>query len=211
MTIELKVDFTPVINDIARVLSTASVEIQKRATYNALNYVGDKARTKVRKHVANQTSAKYGAVVKYITTTHRAHPNSLRYEIGAKGPAMPLTAFKIKGRAGDRKFQVFAWNEWKTYGGSAFLMRFKSGGQLVPVKRVAPHTWSGKHGYSPAKKRLAGMGGHIRQLWGPIIPKEMLRDGKETKRYLETVVPYEFVPRLEHEIAQAMIRAAKGK
>jgi hypothetical protein len=188
-----QVDFTPVIRDIKRVLSTASEEVQRRATYNAVNHVGDKARTAIRRHLAAQTSAPYGAVVKYVKTTHKAHPGNLTYKIGNKGPAMPLKDFKIKGKAGAKsgEFSVFVWHKSFVTRKKAFLIRFRSGG-LTPVTRKGRHN----------------AGGKLRQLWGPIIPKEMLRGGEETLNYLQGQLPREFVARLEHDIAQAMIRAA---
>lgn len=191
----ISVDFGPVVHKIEAVLKGASAEIRGKALYNTVNFVGDKALTKVRRHISHQTSAKYGYVIKHVTNTKRAHPGNFSYTIGAKDKAMPLQAFLKGGKPGDKKVVVQVWGRQRTLTKSVFLISFKTG-EVVPVKRIAQR--GGSH---------AAGGGKIKTLWGPIIPREMLRGGFETRDYLERVVPEEFPVRLEHELAQAFKRA----
>lgn len=190
------VDFTPVINDIKAVLSKASEEIQKRATYNALNHVGDKALTRVRRHLAHQTSVKYGRIMNRVWSV-RAHPGRLAYVIHAQDTAIPLKEFMLGGVPGAKKVTFRAWNEQHTLKKNVFVMEFGRG--PVPMKRT------GKHSHGPGKGPL-----NAKQLYGPVVPHEMLRKDKETLRYIASIVPLELLPRLEHEIAQAFGRAAKA-
>jgi hypothetical protein len=189
------VDFSPVIADIKRVLSTASEEIQRNATYNALNAVGGPLLTHVRRDIAKQTSAPYGRVMSRVWAD-KAHPNKLAYVIHAEDTAMPLKDFMKGGKPGDKKFTVKVWGKQKTYKKNVFVMDFGRG--PTPVKRVEKHQ-------TPGKGKLGA-----KALWGPIIPREMLRADTPSMRTLLEVVPYKLLPRLEHEIAQAFGRACKA-
>lgn len=189
------VDFSPVIRDIKAVLAKASEEIQRRATYNALNAVGGPALTAVRRDVAKQTSAPYGRVMSRIYAD-KAHPNKLAYTIHAEDTAMPLKDFMKGGaKAGDKKFTVKVWGKQQTFKKDVFVMDFGRG--PTPVKRVEKHM-------TPGKGKLGA-----KAMWGPILPKEMIRTGFPSYNHLLEVVPMKLLPRLEHEIAQAFGRAAK--
>ncbi|WP_043688246.1 hypothetical protein, partial [Streptomyces xylophagus] len=49
--------------------------------------------------------------------------------------------------------------------------------------------------------------GKIRTLWGPIIPKEMIRPGNPSTYHIASAIPTQLGPVLMHELEQAVIRA----
>jgi len=44
-------------------------------------------------------------------------------------------------------------------------------------------------------------------LWGPIIPKEMIRPGNPSTYHIASAIPTQLGPVLMHELEQAVIRA----
>ena len=215
------VDFTPVIGDITRVLQKAESRAQaEQAVMWGLNQVGDKARTKVRRKLGEQTYVRYARISKDITAD-RAHPNRLSYKILAKDSAIPLREF-LHGtvRAGQKRVPYRAWKNQKTQvltkhvfimgprGGGGGKVRFKRGRAQGDAGRVIGPGL----GLGPVKRVSKGHGaGSLRSLWGPIIPHEMLRKDDITFRYIQTVVPVEFVPVLEQKLAAIMAGAGAKK
>ena len=182
------VDFTPVVTKLKLALDCYSVEIQRRATYNALNAVCDPLLTATRRHVRDQSGAKYGRVMKAIKAK-RAHPNNLRYTIQAQDGPMKLSEFARGLRPGQGDPSASPWNKTRRFHG-AFTIRFRSGAVEI-VKRIGRHNKAGK----------------IRVLFGPILPREMLRPHSPSLQEIADVVPLKLVPRLLHELEQAQIRA----
>ncbi len=182
------VDLTDAMSRLNVALSVYSEEVKMRALYNAINKLGSKLLTAVRRDVAQETGAKYGRVMKAIKAD-KAHPNRLFFRIVATDQAMKLSDFARTLRAGAKNPSAAPWNKSRRFKG-AFVIRFKSGATEI-VKRIGRHNKSGK----------------IKMLWGPIIPKEMIRPGNpSTKRIIEAI-PIGLAPVLMHELEQAVARA----
>jgi hypothetical protein len=186
----IHVDMRGVFPKLKLALEDYSKEVQRRALYNALNSACGPLLTAVRRHVTKQTSAKYNRVMSHIKAK-KAHPNNLTYRIDAKDTAMPLSDFGPKFRPGQKNIRLLVWGKRQTFHGS-FAVTFEGKTQIV--KRVGPH---GKKG-----ERL-----NVKMLWGPIIPKEMLREGFPSRAEIERVVPERLLKRIPHELEQAVIRA----
>jgi len=210
---EIFVDFTPVQRDIQRVLSKAASEAQaQRAIMWGLNQVGAKALTKARRALVAQTSVPYSRVMGHVVGKP-AHPNHLAYRIEARDTAIPLKQF-LNGtvRAGQKSVPVLVWGEKRVIKGHAFMIGPGSGKARYRRGKIQTKETTGSgHELFPVKRVASGHGeGSLKALWGPIVPKELLRDSKPTKNYLETVVPVEFVPVLEQKL-DAIMAGAGGK
>ena len=144
------------------------------ALARALNHTGDKARTQVARALVKQTGVKYGAVRK-VLSTRLASRSTLVYRIIGAGGYISLKEFDA--RQTSKGVSAAPWGK----------------------RRVFPHTFI-----------VASLGGHvferkghqrlpIRKLWGPAIPKEMLKD--QSRRAFETTVAAELPSRVEHEVS----------
>lgn len=182
------VDLTDAMSRLTVALNVYSKEVQDRALYNAINKLGDKLLTAVRRDVAQETGAKYGRVMKAIKAD-RAHPRRLFYRIVATDQAMKVSDFARSLKPGKKNPSASPWNKSRSFKG-AFVIRFKSG-QTEIVKRIGRHN----------------KGGKIRTLWGPIIPKEMIRPGNPSTAHIASAIPSGLGPVLQHELEQAVARA----
>lgn len=185
--VNIRVDFKPVIADIKKALSRYSEEVQRRALYNALNHEGAILYTATKRNLVAQTSIKYSRVSSHLKEI-KAHPNKLTYMIVAKDTATRLQDFRGGGKPGG-KARYFVWNRSRTFKG-AFMITTKSG-QTIPVKRIAKG-----HG-----------AGSLKGLYGPIMPKEMIRPGSMTIDQIKEAMPRRILPRVIHELEYAAIRA----
>lgn len=159
------------------------------AIRRAINWTGDKARTQVVRQLAKQTGAKYGAV-RRATLTKRANYGNLAYRIIAFGGFLSLKEFGARQRRDG--VSAAPWGK-RTVFRHAFISSAMGGHvfvrELVAGKRVG---------------RLP-----VRQLWGPAIPREMLRG--ETKEAFSKTVEASLEPRLEHELLALLAgHAPKG-
>ncbi len=182
------VDLTDAMSRLTIALNVYSQEVQQRALYNAINKLGSKLLTAVRRDVVAETGAKYGRVMKAIKAD-RAHPNRLFYRIVASDQAMKVSDFARSLKPGTKNPSASPWNRSRRFNG-AFVIRFKSGASEI-VKRIGRHNKSGK----------------IRTLWGPIIPKEMIRPGNPSTQRIARAIPDGLEPVLRHELTQAVARA----
>lgn len=182
------VDLTDAMTRLSVALSVYSDEVKDRALYNAINKLGDKLLTAVRRDVAQETGAKYGRVMKAIKAD-RAHPRRLFFRIIATDQAMKVSDFARSLKAGKQNPSASPWNKSRSFKG-AFVIRFKSGATEI-VKRIGRHN----------------KGGKIRTLWGPIIPKEMIRPGNPSTAHIASAIPSGLGPVLMHELEQAVARA----
>ncbi|MGZ6199165.1 MAG: hypothetical protein ACXWNL_16135 [Vulcanimicrobiaceae bacterium] len=185
------VDLTEAMNKLKVALSVYSQEVKDRALYNAINKLGSKLLTGVRRDVRDQTGAKYGRVVKAIKAD-KAHPRRLTYKIIATDQAMKLSDFARTLTPGKKNPSAAPWNKSRRFKG-AFVIRFKSGATEI-VKRIGKHN----------------KGGKIRTLWGPIIPKEMIRAGNPSTKRIMEAIPMGLQPVLMHELDEAVKRAKKA-
>jgi len=209
---EIFVDFTPVQRDIQRVLSKAASAAQaERAVMWGLNQVGAKALTKARRALVAQTSVPYSRVMGHVKG-NPAHPNRLAYKIEASDTAIPLKQF-LHGtvKAGQKKVPILAWGETRVLTKHVFIIAPGGDGGKRRYRRGIAQKGGSATELFPVKRVKSGHGaGSLKALWGPIVPKELLRDSKPTKNYLETVVPAEFVPVLEQKL-DAIMAGAGGK
>lgn len=149
-----------------------------------INHTGDKAKTRVIRALAKQmglTQRKLkdsGAI-----STHRANFDNLEYTIKASGREIPLKEFGAKQfRYGVR---AKAWGSSRQYRGAfIFAGNFRSG------KFVG-----GGHVF----KRVGKASKPIEKLYGPSIPKEMVKDQSQ-QAFAD--VALEVGPRIEHEVSR---------
>lgn len=156
----------------------------KPALARAINHTGNKARTQVGRALVKQVGAKYG-VIKDALTTRPASPSSPVYRIIAKGGYISLKRFGAR----QTRLGVSAapWGK----------------------RRVFPHTFIvpslGGHVFErKGKSRVP-----IRKLWGPAIPRELVKD--QSKVAFETTVAAELPRRLEHEVTAILRGNAPSK
>lgn len=125
----------------------------KLAMVRAINHETAKAYTQVKRVLRDETGIKYGDINKAVKRK-RASYNALRMSaaIIARGGAMPLKYFQAR----QFKYGVRAkpWNKARQFKG-AFI-----------VKSLSGHVF-----HRTSKKRLP-----IEMLWGPSLPKELVRE-----------------------------------
>jgi hypothetical protein len=167
-------------------LAKAFAEVGKNikpALAHAINRTGDKARTQVTRSLGKQMGLPYGAVRKALVTIP-ASGDRLVYKIVAKGGYMSLKEFgavqKPKG------VQAAPWGK----------------------RRVFPHTFI-----------VPSLGGHvfervgrsrlpIRKLWGPAVPKELVKD--QSKAAFEQTVAADLPRQIETEVNAVLKAAARS-
>lgn len=154
-----------------------AVNEQGRIRRAAVNRAGDMAYTRVVATLASETGAANREVRKEVSK-HRAVNHDAIYRIVARGGYWPLKRFRPKqGKAG---VSASPWN----------------------VKRVFKGTFFGPNAHvyrRTSKKRFP-----IEKLWGPAIPKEMVRG--RTAEVANEVVADELPKRLIHETDRAIAR-----
>lgn len=144
------------------------------AIRRAINHVGDKARTRVVRTLAAQAGVKYGDARRAVTVT-RATYDRMLYRIAARGQPIPLSWFGAR--------------------------QTKKGVSAAPwgKRRVFPHTFLWPRVGGRVFVRTGKGRKPIRQLWGPALPKELLK--AETAAAFRLIVSTELPPRVAHEIA----------
>ena len=133
-----------------------------RAFNRALNREGDKIRTRIRRSLRQQTGAK-ASLINRETRSIRSSFSNLTYTIEARGDYLGLSHFS------PRQFgygvRAKPWGRWQKFD-SAFLVGSLGNNAFVREGRA----------------RLP-----IRKLYGPAIPKEMLKDA--TREAFEAAQP----------------------
>lgn len=149
----------------------------------ALNRVGDMAFTQVKRILAKETGAKVGRVAKALSKI-RASYGTHDYEIRARDEFMTLKDFGP--RQGKKGVSAAPWHK----------------------RRVFAHTFIGPNRH--VFKRLTAARKPIEKLWGPAIPREMMR-GK-TEQYVNEVAATHLVPRILYETEReiARVKATHG-
>jgi len=168
----------------------------------ALNRTGDMANTRVKRVLSSGMGIKNLKIHKAVVTK-KASANELVYEIIGTGRHFSLidskgvkTTTRVVPRA-DGKFGGFtraqfvsagAWGVNEQYDG-AFIAR----GQAGQTKGAgAGHIFA----------RTSDARHPIRKLWGPAIPREMVR--KRTETIVEDMVDSVLTKRLEHELGRLL-------
>ena len=143
-----------------------------------LNHVGGTARTKVKSTLAKQMGLPAGTVDARLITK-RAYPGNQSFEITAAGRPIPLAEFDA--RQTRRGVSARPWGQRRVFPGT-FIVE-KLGGQVF--RRVG-------------RARLP-----IVKLWGPSIPREMLRD--EVPRVFFEEIRTKLPIRLQHELRRVLV------
>lgn len=123
----------------------------KTAMRMALNDTGRQVTTKVKRSLAKQSGVQYGAVNKAMTQSFASNAH-LEFHIKGTGKHFGLTDFK----ASQRKKGVSAapWGK----------------------RRIFPHTFFVPKLGNQVFRRTGKLRFPIEKLWGPSIPREMVRD-----------------------------------
>ncbi|MFD2676976.1 phage tail protein [Camelimonas lactis] len=168
----------------------------------ALNRVGDMANTRVKRLLSSSMGVKNLKIHKAVVTK-KANKDSLIYEITGTGRHFSLIDSKgvkvasrmvprADGKFGGQTRAQFvtagAWGVSEQYDG-AFIAR----GQAGQTKGAgAGHIFA----------RTSDARHPIRKLWGPAIPREMVR--KRTETIVEDMVDTVLTRRLEHELGRLL-------
>lgn len=143
-----------------------------------LNHVGGTARTKVKSALAKQMGLPAGTVDARLITK-RAYPGNQSFEITAAGRPIPLADFDA--RQTRRGVSARPWGNRRVFPGTFIVETL--GGQVF--RRAG-------------RARLP-----IVKLWGPSIPREMLRD--EAPRVFFQEVRTKLPIRLHHELRRVLV------
>lgn len=142
---------------------------QLKALTSAMNRTGDMVFTKVVRSLEAQTGAQQKRI-RAALKKKRANPTGLKFEIVAKDKFLSLKDFNpVKTKGG------ISAAPWKT-------RRVFRGTFLGPGQHVFRRTGENK----------------IKKLWGPAIPREMLRG--ETGKTARKIVAEVFPQRIQHEM-----------
>jgi hypothetical protein len=123
----------------------------------ALDEVGNKTKTQTMRAVAAQAGVKYGAVKGVVSSRQAMGAGSGQYEIIARGATLSLKEFAPRQTA--KGVSAAPWGK----------------------RRVFPHTFIGPGGHIFARKGKSRL--PIHKLFGPAIPKEMVKDEAERTFY----------------------------
>jgi hypothetical protein len=176
MTPEISVNFklTANLSKIVESMGAAS----KYAVFKAIDEVGNKAKTQVIRETAKQAGVKYGRALAVISSRQAMGAGAGQYVITARDVTMALKEFApARTPTG---ISAAPWGKRKTF----------------------EHSFLGPGGHDfvrTSKKRLP-----IRKLWGPAIPKEMVRDKAEAAFYAVTG------QLMEAAMAKWLLRAGTG-
>lgn len=147
----------------------------------ALNHTGNKTFTGVKRVLAKQVGVTQTTIVKRGALRKRpANFSSLEFRISSSGEYMPLKDFKPNQQK--KGVKASPWGKRRLFE-STFI-----------VDKLGGHVWK-----RVGKARLP-----IEKLYGPSIPKEMVKDASQKEFY--RIVSTSLRPRVEHELR----RATKG-
>ncbi|MCT8970596.1 phage tail protein [Microbaculum marinisediminis] len=178
--VEVRVDASE-IDRLARGVGELAAASRDKATVRAINHVGNKGFTAVRRATARQAGLKVGDAGKAMRK-ELASTSAPIYRIIGRGAHLP--AFKFGGRQTRRGASAAPWKKRRVFPGT-FVARMGTG-HVGIFRRTG-------------SKRLP-----VRELWGPSIPVEMIRD--DAKTTFERLVDSELLPRLGHELAREVDR-----
>ncbi len=169
-------------------IAAATRKLEGRTAYTALrravNHTGDRTFTAVKRAVANQAGVSQSiAVDKGGIRKRRANASALEYLIISKGGYLPLRYFKPTQLSKGTK--ASPWGSRKLFE-HAFM---------GPRPGLLASRLKGNVFVRSSDRRLP-----IRKLWGPAIPREIVRD--ETARQFEAVASTSLPSRVEHEITR---------
>lgn len=151
--VAVRVEFTPHIAPLFERAGLKSVY----AVAKAIDEVGNKTKTVVIRSVAKQAGVKYGRAKGVINARQAMGAGMGSYEIVARDVTMSLKEFGPRRTA--KGVSAAPWGK----------------------RRVFPHTFMGPNGHVFVRKGKARL--PIHKLFGPAIPKEMVKDQTEQAFY----------------------------
>lgn len=152
-----------------------------RGEARAINHVGNKAFTRVRRETARQTGLKVGDV-NAAMRKRLATAGEPVYRIIGRGAHFP--AYKFGGRQTRKGASAAPWNKRRVFPGT-FVARMPTGHVGIFHRKTAERR-------------------PIKELWGPAVPVEMIKG--EAKSAFEQLVGAELMPRLAHELDREVLR-----
>ena len=182
MPVTLHIDASD-LGDMAQAFRDIARDEKTKIIHRALNRTGDQAFTVVKRVLAKETGLKVGRVARHLKK-NRAGPNLLRYEIEARGGYLTITKGNFGARQIRKGVSHKAWGRRQTADG-AFIPK----GRRVAFKRLS-------------RARLP-----IKALYGPSIPREMVRG--ESDKAIRIKVAAVFIPRVLHETNRSIARAKR--
>jgi DNA-binding transcriptional regulator of glucitol operon len=199
MTFEVKVDVREVVNAATQI--TALGKRTRKAIVSALSRAGDMGFTQVRRSLAEQTGIKQADLVHGSSGIRKqlATLGSLEYDVVAKSSCTPLSYFNpTQTGAG---VSASPWGQRRVFQG-AFMATVKSGHVGVWAHEAGPAQYARRvHAYYSQV--------NIRQLWGPSITKEMIKEPTPTA--FKKAVTDNFTPRLTHELERMIAAINPGQ
>lgn len=168
-----------------------------RAEVRALNHIGNKAFTEVKRALVKQTGIQYGKVDRAVSR-RLAFAGVAGVGDGAVGRTLE---YSLEGKGGELSLKYFRPRETK------------SGVSAAPwnERKVFPGTFL-KGGRFPDRVAISSMGGHVfsrtgagrlpvERKWGPAIGKEIVKD--QALAAFQSKAS-EFPARLEHEVRRLL-------
>lgn len=169
-------------NRIASALAAIDDKRGRTALRLAVNHTGAKAFTGVKRALARQVGLpQYKIVAKGGLRTVKATYESLDFQIRSRGRFLSLKDFGA--RQLKRGVRAKVWGRWQL-----FPTTFMGPRPGVIAAALGGHVFD-----RVSRKRLP-----IRRLWGPAIPREMVRD--QSAEEFERVVSSSLPDRVAHEI-----------
>ena len=185
--VAVKIKFTKELSCLFKNLETNAAKNIARA----IDKVGNKTKTIVKRATAKQAGVKYGSLGNTITSrTTIGHGGAIargEYEIIARGVTLSMKEFTPRQDA--HGISAKPWGKLRHFE-HAF---FGPGGHVF----VRAHPNQGtRRGPRPVHSQLP-----IRKLWGPSIPKEMIKD--EAEQVFYRTVAELLGPAIEAQLAKA--------
>lgn len=173
----------------------------RRAYSMALNKVATTVNSSVKKSVAKQMGTSQANIVKHGgMKISRASVGNLMAVIDVRGGYLPLKDFRP--RQGRKGVSASAWNVRRVYRGTFIHAGKRPIFGIGPVGRAS----AGGHVFKNTGKlnKKSGRNNAIEALWGPAVPREVVRD--ESQRTFYRIAD----TRLPIEVQRAIKALTKG-
>lgn len=183
------------------VRSLGSVAKAQRAYSMALNKTIKTVHTQVKRAISTQMGVTQAAVVKHGgLRIGRASVGNLAATINASGKYLPLKDFKP--RQGGKGVTANPWNNSQLFDGTFMNRGRRARTGIGPIQRAK----AGGHVFKNTGKlnKVSGRKNAIEALWGPSVPREMVRD--ESAKTFERISG----TRMPLEIDRAVVALTKG-
>lgn len=173
----------------------------KRAFAIGLNRTISKVNTQTKRAVASQMGVTQSNVVKHGGwRVVKAHGGSLEARVTSSGAHLPLKDFRPA--QGPKGVRASPWNTRRLFGGTFLNAGKRAANGIGPVgkAKAGGHVFRRNSKFNKVSKRNNA----IEILWGPAVPKEMVRD--ESKAAFERIAATD----LPIEVERAVKVLTKG-